>query len=272
MPGRGCSTARRARGSRAASPGPSPRRPPALPEGQVVGRAVDEVDHADAVERLDHAGVQGRAAQPQVGRAEGDVVAHRRHEQLVVRVLEDHADPAPDLQQVLLRDRETENLHRPAPAVRIPLRCRTRVVLPAPLGPSSATRSPWCTWRFAEQGLVAVGVGVGQPAHVGPGCSQRHRQGHRGQGEPGQYAGLCPLRRRRRRTVGHRHPAAVAARQHREVDALAALVGPDEQGAGSGREGRPARTEVAVKPGTRGRSACAPARRSPPRGSASQSP
>lgn len=30
----------------------------------------------------------------------------------------------------------------PAPPVRMPLRCRTRVVLPAPFGPRSATRSP----------------------------------------------------------------------------------------------------------------------------------
>ena len=35
----------------------------------------------------------------------------------------------------------------PATPVRIPLRCSTSVVLPAPFGPSSATRSPVCTVR-----------------------------------------------------------------------------------------------------------------------------
>ena len=46
------------------------------------------------------------AAQPEVGRAERDVVAHGRHEQLVVGVLEDDADPAPHLQQVRVGDRQ----------------------------------------------------------------------------------------------------------------------------------------------------------------------
>ena len=41
------------------------------------------------------------------------------------------------------------------------------MVLPAPLGPSSATRSPRVDVQVdAVQGLVAVGVGVGQPADV----------------------------------------------------------------------------------------------------------
>ena len=35
----------------------------------------------------------------------------------------------------------------PAPAARMPFRCSTSVVLPAPLGPSRATRSPRSTWR-----------------------------------------------------------------------------------------------------------------------------
>ena len=55
----------------------------------------------------------------------------------------------------------------PAPAVRMPLRCSTRVVLPAPLGPSSATRSPAVDVQVdAEERLVAVGVGVGEAADV----------------------------------------------------------------------------------------------------------
>ena len=36
---------------------------------------------------------------------------------------------------------------RPAPAVSTPLRCSTSVVLPAPFGPSTATRSPGSTRR-----------------------------------------------------------------------------------------------------------------------------
>ena len=41
----------------------------------------------------------------EVGRTEADVVADGAHEQLVVGVLEDDADPAPDLGEVGLLDR-----------------------------------------------------------------------------------------------------------------------------------------------------------------------
>ncbi len=41
------------------------------------------------------------------------------------------------------------------------------MVLPAPLGPSSATRSPVCDRQVdAEEGLVPVGVGVGEAGHL----------------------------------------------------------------------------------------------------------
>ncbi len=60
-----------------------------------------------------------------------------------------------------------ETLTVPAPAVRIPLRCSTSVVLPAPLGPSRATRSPLVHVQVdAEERLVAVGVGVGEAADL----------------------------------------------------------------------------------------------------------
>ena len=44
-------------------------------------------------------------AQPEIGRAEGDVLAHPGHEQLVVGVLEDDPDAAANLGQVGLLDR-----------------------------------------------------------------------------------------------------------------------------------------------------------------------
>ena len=82
-------------------------------------RAVDVVDHPDPVERVDHPSLEGLAAHPEVGRAERDVLAHRRHEQLVVRVLEHHADPAPDLHEVLAATGSPDTRDGPAPAVRI---------------------------------------------------------------------------------------------------------------------------------------------------------
>jgi hypothetical protein len=62
--------------------------------------------HADRVEGLGHALVQLRSAQAEVHRSEGDVVADRAHEELVIGVLEDDADAAPDLQEVVLGDRQ----------------------------------------------------------------------------------------------------------------------------------------------------------------------
>ena len=118
----------------------------------------------------------------------------------------------------------------------MPLRCSTSVVLPAPLGPSSATRSPAVDVQVdAEERLVAVGVGVGEPADVEDGGA--HRVARLGQA------------------------AGVAARQHREVDPLAALVGADEQRAERPGQHRPvprgARVEAAraqrgrIRPGRR---------------------
>ena len=94
------------------------RDPAALAVGQVVRRAVDEVGHADAVERVHHPAVQLGALEAEVGRPEGDVLADGAEEELVVGVLEDDADAAPDLLQVLLGDRQ--------PADRRPCRDRRR--------------------------------------------------------------------------------------------------------------------------------------------------
>ena len=76
----------------------------ALPEAEVVRGTGAVVGHADLVECAVDGGVQVRAGHAEVGRSEGHVVAHGRHEQLVVGVLEDDADPAADLPKVRLLD------------------------------------------------------------------------------------------------------------------------------------------------------------------------
>ena len=92
----------------------------------------------------------------------------RRHEQLVVGVLEDDPDPAADLPQARGRHRQPADAHAcRRRRGRMPLRCSTSVVLPAPFGPSSATRSP----RFDAQvdpvqRLVPVGVGEREAADL----------------------------------------------------------------------------------------------------------
>ena len=79
-------------------------------------RAVGEVLDADSGQRLGDPGVELGAAQPEVRRAERHVVAHRRHEELVVGVLEDDADPATHLEQGVRGDRQPGDGHAaPAP-------------------------------------------------------------------------------------------------------------------------------------------------------------
>ena len=60
-----------------------------------------------AVERLVDALVELVATQTEIGRPERDVVAHRRHEQLVVGILEHDPDPSPDLLELWPGDRQS---------------------------------------------------------------------------------------------------------------------------------------------------------------------
>ena len=126
-------------------------------------------------ERLVDPLVEVVAAQAEVGRAERHVVADRRHEQLVVGVLEDDADAAADLRQVpALVDRQpADGAPIPAWGRRMPLRCSTRVVLPAPFGPSRPPARPRHVEVHAEQGLRAVRIGERDPVTSRAGRSRR---------------------------------------------------------------------------------------------------
>ena len=58
---------------------------------------------------------QLRIAVAEIDRAEGHVVAHGGHEQLIVGILEDNADPATDLPQRRFADRQPVDGHRAGP-------------------------------------------------------------------------------------------------------------------------------------------------------------
>ena len=238
-PGRGCSTARPAPGSPgsiASTVATATRR--RWPKDRWCGGRSTKSSIPTWSSACAHARVELGTADAEVGRAERDVLADRRHEQLVVRVLEDDADPAADLAQVRRRRPAARPPSTsPCPPRRMPLRCRTRVVLPAPFGPSRATRSPRSTREVdAEQRLVAVGVGEGEAAH------DQRREVRRvidatvqagdgdGEGAPAAARRRSPTARGSARSVvddGHR--AVVAAAEHRQVHPLAAFVGADEQ-------------------------------------------
>ena len=159
------------------------------------------------------------SAQAEVGRAERDVLAHGGHEQLVVGVLEDDPHAAPDLLEVRLLHRQPRDRDRPGTGGEDPVEVQHQRGLAGAVGTEQGDPlAPVDVQVDPEERLVAVGVGVRQPAHV------QHGDGH-------QRSALVGLR------VGHR--AVVPTGQHREVHPLAALVGADEQRAQRARQDRP---------------------------------
>ena len=127
-----------------------------------------KLGHPDLVERRQDARVELGPGQAEVGRAEGDVVAHRGHEELVVGVLEDDADAAPHLLQVLpWRPAARRPRTEPAPALEDAVEVQNERGLAGPVGPEQG--DPLATVDVqvdAVERLVAVGVGVGQALDV----------------------------------------------------------------------------------------------------------
>jgi hypothetical protein len=132
-----------------------------LPEGQVVRGPVGEVGHAHGLEGLDDAGVELRAPDTEVRRTERDVVAHRRHEELVVGVLEDQAHPSPDLEQVGLGDRQPGDGDRPVARPEDAVEVEDERGLPGTVRAEQGDPLPRVHVQVdAEQGLVAARVRV----------------------------------------------------------------------------------------------------------------
>ena len=59
-----------------------------------MDRAVGQVLDADILQRCVHALAHSVDIQPEVERAEGDIFAHARRKELLIRVLKDQADGA----------------------------------------------------------------------------------------------------------------------------------------------------------------------------------
>ena len=124
------------------------RRPPGRP------------GHADLRQRGGHPRLHLALGQAEVARAEGDVLADGGHEQLVVGVLEDDADPPPDLLQVPLGDRQPGDLHAAAPAAQDAVEVQHQGGLAGAVGPEQ--RDPLAALDAqvdAVERLVSVGVG-----------------------------------------------------------------------------------------------------------------
>jgi hypothetical protein len=104
---------------------------------------------------------------PEVRRPERDVLGHRRHEQLVVRVLEHDADAPADLAQVLLDHRQARDLHRPDAAAEHPVQVQHQRRLARAVRPEDGDPLALVHPQVdAEQRLVPVRVGERQPGDL----------------------------------------------------------------------------------------------------------
>ena len=146
----------------------------ALAEAEVVGRPVGEGLHPHGGERLVHAGLELGTTNPEVGRAEGDVVVHGRHEQLVIGVLEDDPDTLADLAQVRLRDRQPRHPHLARPTAEDAVEVKDERRLACAVRPEERDALALVDREVdAEQRAVAIGVGEGDAADLeAPACSR----------------------------------------------------------------------------------------------------
>jgi hypothetical protein len=78
----------------------------------VVGGPAGQSGLADRIERLADPLPELGPAQPEVGRPEADVLFDRRHEELIVGILEDEPEPPPDLGQCGLLQPQPADLDR----------------------------------------------------------------------------------------------------------------------------------------------------------------
>ena len=111
--------------------------------------------------------VEGGTLEAEVGRAEGDVLAHAAEEELVVGVLEDDADPAADLLEVLLLHRQPADGHRAGAGGEDAVEVQHQRRLAGAVGPEQ--RDPLALVHVqvdAVQRLMPVGVGERETADV----------------------------------------------------------------------------------------------------------
>lgn len=152
------------------------RHPPALADAQVVRRPGGGVGHADRGEALLDPGLELGAGEPEVRRAEGDVPADRGHEELVVGVLEDDADPSADLAEVVVVDGQAVHDDAAGVGTQDPVEVQhegglARAVRPED-GEPLARSHPQVQ---AVQRPVAVRVGERHPSHLDGGRRAHHR-------------------------------------------------------------------------------------------------
>jgi hypothetical protein len=177
----------------------------------VVRRAVDERQHPDLIKGVSYASLELVATQAQVGRTERDVLTHRRHEQLVVGVLENDPDPAADLGQVLGRDGQASHGHRAMARGEDAVEMQYERRLARAVGPEHRhSLAPRDGQVDAEERRLTIGVGEGQRPHVQRRDADLRRAGH--------------VRRRAVRATARASAGSTAAVSHCERSARASRM------------------------------------------------
>ena len=195
-------------------------------------------------ERLVDAPLDVLGRQPEVQRPEADVLEDGRHEELVVGVLKDHADRAPDVGQRALGHRRAADVDRALRRREQPVQVHQQRRLAGAVGADDGDRLAVADReRDAVESARAVGVGEAEPADGDRVVA--HRPAPRD--EPARAAGVTSTRRKsdeERRPADARramsrsaqaqpardaHLAVEAAALHRQVDALGAGEGAQQQ-------------------------------------------
>ncbi len=110
-----------------------------LPARQPVRRAVGELGEPEAIECAVDAGRGIRCIQPKAAQREGDIFAHRRHDDLVVGIREHESDRR-RTSRPLRATSSPSTITRPAVGVTRPLTMRASVDLPEPFAPMTPIR------------------------------------------------------------------------------------------------------------------------------------
>lgn len=106
-------------------------------------RRLAQMQGADRFEGFGHAALDFVGGESHVRRSEGDVLLRRGHEELVVRVLEDHAHRLPHQPQRFGRDGNPARRHPTACGREQSVGVQQQGRLAGAVGTDGATFSPW---------------------------------------------------------------------------------------------------------------------------------
>ena len=131
----------------------------------MVRRSIGDVTHSDLRKHRLCDGLSLLPREAHVERTERDVLADRRHEELVVGILEDDSDGATNLIKGLLGNRQVPDAHFTLSGPQEPVQLQQKGRFPGAIGSDQGDRF---TMGDSEadpvQGAGAIGIGIGEIA------------------------------------------------------------------------------------------------------------